>query len=100
MPHFDQHPNCSSRALLEFEAVLGREPKAADMLSYEDVAGDRSVEFFGAFIDAWKRRLPGLVCPLKLQEGELHFRTLGGDGVGDGASELWLQKTVAGPQAR
>jgi hypothetical protein len=36
-----------------------------------------------------------LACPLKLQDGELYFRTLG-----DGSGEVWQQKTGAGPQAR
>jgi hypothetical protein len=46
-------------------------------------------------LDSWNRRLPGLVCPLKLQGGELYFRTQG-----DECGELWQQKTDAGPQAR
>jgi hypothetical protein len=95
LAHLDQHLERSSLASLAFEAVNGREPKAGDRLSYEDVARDRSAEFFGAFIDAWGRRLPSLVCPLKLQEGELYFRTLGDD-----SSEVWQQKADAGPQAR
>lgn len=95
LAHLDQHLERSSLASLAFEAVNGREPRAGDLLSYEEVARDRSVEFFVAFIDAWKRRLPGLVCPLKLQDGGLYFRELG-----DGSSEVWQQKTDAGPQAR
>jgi hypothetical protein len=59
------------------------------------VARDRSAEFFAAFMNAWNRLLPGLVCPLKLQDGDLYFRTLGDD-----SSELWQQKTDDGPQAR
>src|ERR1700730_17893867 len=49
LAHLDQH--------LEFESVNGREPKAGDVLSFEDVAGDQSAEFFVAFIDAWNRWL-------------------------------------------
>ena len=73
----------------------GREPKAGDLLSYDDVARDQSAEFVAAFINAWNRRLPGLVCPLKLETGVPYFRTLGDD-----SSEVWQQKTDAGPQAR
>jgi hypothetical protein len=95
LAHLDEHLDRSSIASLEFEIVNGREPKAGDLLSYDDVARDRNGEFFVAFIDAWKRRLPGLACPLKLQDGELYFRTHG-----DESSEVWHQKTDAGPQAR
>ena len=73
----------------------GREPKAGDVLSYQDVARDRSTEFLAAFIDAWNRRLPGLVCPLKVQGGVPYFRTLGDD-----SSEVWQEKIDADPQAR
>lgn len=95
LAHLDQQLERSSPASLAFEALNGREPRAGDRLSYEDVARDQSAEFFAAFIDAWGRRLPGLACPLKLQNGELHFRTLG-----DESSEVWHQKTDARPQAR
>jgi hypothetical protein len=95
LAHLDQHLERSSPASLAFESVHRREPGAGDVLSYEDVARDQSIEFFAAFIDAWKRRLPGLACPLKLQDGVPYFRTLGDD-----ASEVWQQKTDAGPQAR
>jgi hypothetical protein len=95
LAHLDQHLVRSSSASLEFEAVHEREPRAGDVLTFEDVARDRSAEFLVAFIDAWKRRLPGLVCPLKLEGGELYFRTLG-----DESSEVWQQKTDADPQTR
>jgi hypothetical protein len=90
LAHLDQHLVRSSVASLEFEAVNGREPKAGEVLSYEDLATDRSVEFFAAFINAWERCLPNLVCPLKLQDGVPYFRTLGDD-----SSEIW-QKTHTG----
>jgi hypothetical protein len=35
------------------------------------------------------------VCPLKLEGCDLYFRTLSDD-----SSEVWLQKTDAGPQTR
>jgi hypothetical protein len=95
LAHLDQHLERSSIASLEFEAVHGREPKAGDLLNYDDLAKDQSSEFFAAFIDAWRRRLPGLVCPLKLEGCDLYFRTLSDD-----SSEVWLQKTDAGPQTR
>jgi hypothetical protein len=59
------------------------------------MAGDQSAEFLAAFISAWERSLPNLVCPLKLQDGVLYFRALGDD-----SSEVWRQKTDADPQAR
>jgi hypothetical protein len=93
--HLDLHLERSSLASLEFERVNGREPRAGDRLSYEDVARDQSTEFFASSINARDRRLPGLVCPLKFKGGELYFRTLG-----DGSSELGQQQTDAGPQAR
>lgn len=95
LAHLDQHLERSSPASLEFESVHGREPKAGDVLSYQDVARDRSTEFLAAFIDAWNRRLPGLVCPLKVQGGVPYFRTLGDD-----SSEVWQEKIDADPQAR
>jgi hypothetical protein len=95
LAHLDQHLERSSPASLAFEGLNGREPMAGDTLSYEDVAGDQSAEFFAAFINSWDRRLPGLVCPLKLQDGDLYFRTLG-----DVSNELWQEKTDVGPQAR
>jgi hypothetical protein len=75
--------------------VNGREPRAEDLLSYEDVARDQDAAFLAAFVNAWNRALPGLVCPLKLQDGDLYFRTLG-----DGSGEVWQPKTDVGPQAR
>jgi hypothetical protein len=95
LAHVDQHLERSTLASLEFEAVNGREPRAGDRLSYEDVARNQDTPFLAAFINAWDRRLPGLVCPLKVQDGVPYFRTLG-----DGCNEIWQQKTDAGPQAR
>jgi hypothetical protein len=95
LAHLDQHLERSSPASLEFESVNGREPKAGDLLSYEDVARDQNASFLASFINAWNRALPGLVCPLRLQDGGLYFRTLG-----DGSSEVWQKKTDVGPQAR
>jgi hypothetical protein len=45
--------------------------------------------------NAWNRRLPGLVCPLKLSDGELYLRTLG-----EGSDKDWQQKTGVRLQAR
>jgi hypothetical protein len=95
LAHLDQQLERSTLASLAFEAVNGREPRAGDVLSYEDLARDRSTGFFDAFINAWDRRLPSLVCPLKLENGNLYFRTLG-----DGSDEVWQEKTVVRPQAR
>ena len=69
----------------------GREPRAGDLLSYEEVVKDRNSPLFAAFINAWNRKLPGLVCTLKLENGELHYRT-----VGDGSGEVWQEKLTLG----
>jgi hypothetical protein len=75
--------------------VNGREPREGDLPSYEDVARDQGAEFLAAFINVWNRRLPSLVCPLKVQDGELYFRTLG-----DGSDEVWQEKIDVLQQAR
>jgi hypothetical protein len=82
-------------ASLAFESVNGREPKAGDVLSFEDVAGDRSEPLLAAFMFAWNRALRRVVCPLKLENGVLYFRTLG-----NRSGEGWQEKTEVGPQAR
>jgi hypothetical protein len=62
----------------EFELLFGREPAAGDILRYSDVAFAHSQELneitFGLQIEAWKRQLPHLPCPLRFEDGRLFQR--------------------------
>jgi hypothetical protein len=77
--HFDGHIKRYTRASGEFELAFGREPKAGDMLRFEDVLVLHSTENYarqlGRMIEAWQRQLPHLTCPLKFEDGRL-FRRL------------------------
>jgi hypothetical protein len=77
--HLDGHIKRYSRASGEFELAFGREPKAGDMLRFEDVLVMHSTENYtrqlGRMIEAWQRQLPHLTCPLKFEDGRL-FRRL------------------------
>jgi hypothetical protein len=77
--HLDGHIKRYTRASGEFELAFGREPKAADMLWYEDVLLMHSTENYarqlGRMIEARQRQFPQLTCPLKFEEGRL-FRRL------------------------
>jgi hypothetical protein len=97
LAHLDEQLQRSSPASLAFESVNDREPREGGLLSYDDVVRDSGANtpIFSAFINAWNRRLPGLACPLKLENGELYFRTLD-----DGSGEVWQQKTDVSPQGR
>lgn len=70
---------CGGRAQREAHENVEVNPHGStkgDPLSYEDVARDQDAPFLAAFINVWNGAPPGLVCPLKLQDGELYFRTL------------------------
>jgi hypothetical protein len=74
--HLDAHLKRYTRASGEFELAFGREPKAGDILRYEQVAfmhrsEDHSAQF-GRVIEAWQCQLPRLTCP---EDGRL-FRRL------------------------
>ena len=75
----DRHIKRYTRESGEFELAFGREPKAGDMLRYQHLALMHSAEnhsrLFGRIIEAWKRQLPQLTCPLKFEDGRL-FRRL------------------------
>ena len=74
--HLDPHYKRSTQASLRFELVFGREPKPGDSLRYIDV--ERSHEAFlssiGDFIGAWRRQIPDMLCPLKIEDGRLYHR--------------------------
>jgi hypothetical protein len=71
----DEHIKRYTRASGEFELAFGREPKAGDMLRYEEVLVMHSIENYarqlGRMIEAWQRQLPHLTCPLKFEDGRL-----------------------------
>ncbi len=72
--HLNAKAKRSSLASISFGAAFGREPRAGDILRFEDVQraaiGKRhSVE---NFIRAWKRQLPEMPCPLRV-DGERIF---------------------------
>lgn len=77
--HLDEHLKRYTRASGEFELAFAREPKAGDMLRYQDVERMHSPEnysnHFGHVVQAWQRQLPQLTCPLKFEDGRL-FRRL------------------------
>jgi hypothetical protein len=74
----DPRSKRATLASLEFEWVFGREPEAGDTLTSAQVYESRSSEEieleYGMFIEAWKRQLPELPCPLRLQAGRLFRR--------------------------
>jgi hypothetical protein len=75
----DEHLKRYTRASGEFELAFGREPKADDILRYEHVEKTHRTENYsrelGRMIEAWKRHLQQLTCPLKFEDGRL-FRRL------------------------
>ncbi len=76
--YLDEHIKRYTRASGEFELAFGREPKAGDMLRYEEVLVMHSIENYarhlGRMIAAWQRQLPYLTCPLKFEDGRLYRR--------------------------
>jgi hypothetical protein len=76
--YLDQHIKRYTRASGEFELAFGREPVPGDMLRDEHLqlmhGPDIYSRHFGKLIDAWKRQLPHLTCPLKFEDGRLFRR--------------------------
>ncbi len=76
--HLDLHQQRFSQASGQFELAFGREPRAGDVLLFEDVQLTHSPAVngfhFGLFIEAWQRRIPELTCPLKLEGGRVFLR--------------------------
>ncbi len=73
--HLDPKGKRASCASLKFEMVFGREPKAGDVLRFEDVQriAASTIVVVEWFIDAWKRQLREMPCPLRV-DGERIFR--------------------------
>jgi hypothetical protein len=73
--YLDEHSKRYTRASGEFELAFGREPRSGDMLRFEDVymmhSPDNYSRQFGSFVEAWRRQLPQLTCPLKFEDGRL-----------------------------
>jgi hypothetical protein len=75
--HRDPKLQRASRASITFEMTFRREPRADDILRLEHVqrlamTGARHIE---ELIQAWKRQLPGVPCPLRV-DGEVVFRKI------------------------
>jgi hypothetical protein len=78
--HLDPHHLRQTNASLRFESVFKREPKAGDVLSFDQLQEWQVAHPRGhhigiiCFIEAWKRQLPEMPCPLKSQDGRLFHR--------------------------
>lgn len=87
--HLDPHALRLTSASLQFETVFKREPVAGDVLRFDQLQEWQAAHPKGRhigirwFIEAWKRQLPEMPCPLKQQAGRLfyHPRTTRNDGV-------------------
>lgn len=80
MTHQDPHHLRLTSASLAFETMFMREPKAGDVLSFDQLRGWQAAHPDGLhpgikwFIEAWERQLPEMPCPLKQQDGRLFHR--------------------------
>ncbi len=80
MTHQDPHHLRLTSASLAFETVFKREPKAGDVLSFDQLREWQAAHPDGLhpgikwFIEAWERQLPEMPCPLKQQDGRLFHR--------------------------
>lgn len=99
--YLDERIKRYTRASGEFELAFGREPKAGDMLRYEDVLVMHSTENYarelGRMIEAWQRQLPNLTCPLEFEDGRL-FRRLAPER--RGAQPKWEDDIRIQPEVR
>jgi len=69
-----QRKDRSQRA---FEFVFHRDPKPGDILRSSELIEcwrSRVLVDFAAIIAAWQRSLPGLPCPLRIEDGRILFR--------------------------
>jgi hypothetical protein len=73
--HLDAKQERFTHASGEFEVAFGREPQQNDVLLFEDIQITHSPAVngfqFGRFIEAWRRCIPELPCPLKFEDGRL-----------------------------
>jgi hypothetical protein len=79
--HLDPLYLRQTSASLRFEIVFKREPKAGDVLTFDQLLKWQAAHPYGHdigirwFIEAWGRQLPEMPCPLK-QEGDRLFHRL------------------------
>jgi hypothetical protein len=78
--HLDPHYLRQTSASLQFEIVFKREPKAGDVLQFDQLREWQATHPDGLhigikwFIEAWERQLPEMACPLKQEGGRLFHR--------------------------
>jgi len=78
--HLDTHHLRLTSASLAFETVFKREPKAGDVLRFDQLREWQATHPGGLhigikwFIEAWERQLSETPCPLKQQDGRLFHR--------------------------
>lgn len=99
--HLDEpfkRSTCDSR---EFEYAFGREPQAGDILRYKHVEWVHHKQLreldCQEFSEAWQRRLSGLLCPKKFEDGHLFIhcrRRIDGQD-----EEAWVQDDSDTPRA-
>ncbi len=81
--HKDPKWNQRTSASREFKWCFQREPVEGDLLRCEHVRMMRGPEVndieFNAQIEAWRRQLPQLPCPLKFEDGRLFKRQRNGE---------------------
>ena len=69
--HQNPHAQRSNMASIYFEQLHGREPVTGDVLCQSDWETYQLLELssLAHFIEAWRRQIPDMVCPLKIEEG-------------------------------
>jgi hypothetical protein len=76
--YFDPRVQRFTQASGQYEMAFGREPEAGDVLLFEDVQLVHSPAanqfYFECFIEAWRRCIPELPCPLKFEDGRVFLR--------------------------
>jgi hypothetical protein len=83
--HKDPKWNQRTSASREFKCCFEREPVEGDLLRCEHIRVMRGAEMneikFSPQIEAWRRQLPHLPCPLKFEDGRLFRRQRNGEWV-------------------
>jgi hypothetical protein len=81
--HLNDHAKRSTDASREFELAFGREPETGEMLRCYHVGIMHNPELnslrLGPLVEAWKRQLPHLKCPLKFENDRLFKRLTSGN---------------------
>jgi hypothetical protein len=102
--HQDPHYLRQTTASLQFEIVFKREPTGGDVLRFDQLRAWQAAHPKGRcpgiywFIEAWKRQLPEMPCPLKQQHGRLFYHPRAARNLGveweediDTPPEIWWQ---------